>query len=98
MKPDLLNRIHQLAGEKVARQIVAEFGGQTVSIRRSLSAGNMVLCRECIHLSEPATKWSSTYKCALDNRYVGIHARRYCDRHATETPSCPPCLDTTQDA
>lgn len=44
---DFLTRLAELAGTDVANQIISEYGGQPVYIRRTLSNRDMVKCQSC---------------------------------------------------
>lgn len=78
---DLLKRIAQLAGVRVADQIADEFGGKPVYVRPAVDARGRVYCRDCQHLHvDPSSH--SLPRCGLTRIHVSPVHMRTCRKFA----------------
>lgn len=96
--PDLIERIAELAGNKVAEMIAKEFGGMQHYVRVNVALPpGQVCCRECVHIREvPKGTWPG-FKCAITDRVTNEWHRRTC--HDFLQRAAKPCdPDAIKDA
>lgn len=77
--PDLIERISELAGDKVAETIASEFGGMQHYVRVCVALPpGKVCCRECVHIKKvPNGTWPG-FKCGITDRTTNEWHRRTC--------------------
>ncbi len=88
MRPDLLSRISDLAGEQVAEKIVSEYGGEACYIRKSLKPGNFVRCGDCAHhvLENRRPGYSPDVCCGITHAWTSLQHWRACDKFDRANP------------
>lgn len=84
MTTDLLARIAELAGYKVAATIAEEFGGAQVYVRRNAAKpATYVRCSGCLL---PSQESNGFYKCPQRGTYVGYGNQRKCEHFIAKQP------------
>lgn len=82
IRPDLLVRISELAGEPVAEQVASEFGGEAHYIRKSLKPGKTVRCGDCTHhvSEESGFGYMPKTSCGLTQKWTSLSSWRSCNK------------------
>lgn len=95
---DLIARITELAGDKVAETIAKEFGGRQHYVRVSVALPpGQVCCRECVHIAKvPNGMWPG-FKCAISGTTTNEWHRRTC-RDFLQRAAKPCDPNATKDA
>ena len=78
---DILTRIAELAGVQVAEQIVNEFGGQQVYVRKTVErARTTVRCVDCTHvqIKDRGPGYTPESRCGINNLHTSLVHWRAC--------------------
>lgn len=75
---DFVTRLCQLAGTDVAQQVVSEFGGRAVYIKRTVDDRGTVKCESC---ANPVDKRDHGAHCPKIGLHVSLNHRRVCRFH-----------------
>lgn len=88
MRPDLLTRISELAGEQVAEQLVSEYGGEACYIRKSLKPCGFVRCGDCAHhiIEGQGFGYSPKVSCGITFAWTSLKSWRACNKFTKTNP------------